>query len=561
MLTYIGAKNLVLDLVLALQNLPAARLLPSPNGRGSLRSDLLRLAPLVDSDDFDLISVTALLKEVVSNARDPILWNTVEDLVTQSTPPPRQLPNLDQTPWLQTTSSFVNSSEYRKDVDDVLKDGLGSSLHIGVPGFYEAFFGDITGLEAAAAAVFTKCRQGNNPLYNEERGWRDWPEGAKEKDVLKWFAEKIETFLDFAEEVGSGPDVRRRPLAQPDQPLPGSTAERKLDVGLVSDPKANEDSKCHWSQILVPGELKSNPDLDRYSKTWRDLARYVREVLTAQDTRRFVLGFTLCGSTMRLWEFDRLGGIASSPFDINRDGLQFVSATLGYLWMNEEQLGFDPTIIESEGMRYIDIVRHDKKERLILSELLKRAPCVAGRATTCWKAYCEGDESKRPLVIKDSWQYPERDEEGERLREATEKGVVNVARYHHHETVCVCDEDDSIRNNVRRGLDITKATNFRTGSMIPPSTRQSRGTSTSTAGRKRSSDHTETSLPPSKRTYSSSPSKDRRNPAEWNRVHRRVIVRDYGKPLHRASSLVAMLAALEGNIEGKRYVEILHCLR
>ena len=47
MLTYIGAKNLVLDLVLALQNLPAARLLPSPNGRGSLRSDLLRLAPLV----------------------------------------------------------------------------------------------------------------------------------------------------------------------------------------------------------------------------------------------------------------------------------------------------------------------------------------------------------------------------------------------------------------------------------------------------------------------------------------------------------------------------------
>jgi hypothetical protein len=165
----------------------------------------------VDSDDFDLISVTALLKEVVSNARDPILWNTVEDLVTQSTPPPRQLPNLDQTPRLQTTSSFVNSSEYRKHADDVLKDELGSSLHIGVPGFYEAFFGDITGLEAAAAAVFTKCRKGNNTLYNEERGWRDWPEGAKEKDVLKWFAEKIETFLDFAEEVGSGPDVRRRP--------------------------------------------------------------------------------------------------------------------------------------------------------------------------------------------------------------------------------------------------------------------------------------------------------------------------------------------------------------
>jgi hypothetical protein len=37
---------------------------------------------------------------------------------------------------------------------------------------------------------------------------------------------------------------------------------------------------------------------------------------------------------------------------------------------------------------------------------------------TCWKAFREGDESKIPLIIKDSWQYPER-EEGKLLREAT----------------------------------------------------------------------------------------------------------------------------------------------
>ena len=47
-------------------------------------------------------------------------------------------------------------------------------------------------------------------------------------------------------------------------------------------------------------------------------ARYVREVFGAQETRRFVLGFTLCGSLMRVWEFDRLGGIASEQFDINK---------------------------------------------------------------------------------------------------------------------------------------------------------------------------------------------------------------------------------------------------
>lgn len=515
---------------------------------------------MVASDGFDLTSITALMEKVIDNAPDPKLWNSIKDLVTQSTPPPRSFPNLDQTPWVQTTSSFVNSSEQRRYVDDIMKDELGSSLYIGVPGFYDAFFGNITGLEEAAAAVFTKCQQGEDPLYNEEHGWRDWPKLSKESDVLKWFAEKIETFMDFAEGVGSGPNIRQRPLAQPDQPISGSTAERKLDVGFVSDPRASKDSKCHWSQILVPGELKSNPDLDRYSKTWRDLARYVREIFATQDTRRFVLGFTLCGTTMRLWEFDRLGGIASSPFDINKEGLQFISVTLGYLWMSKEQLGFDPTIIESEGKRYINIVRHDNNERLILSELLRRAPWVAGRATTCWKAYCEGDELKRPLVVKDSWQYPERDEEGEQLRKATEKGVVNVARHYYHETVCVGDEDDGIRNSVRRRLDITKATNFPRDSLKIQNSRLSRSANTSTDSRKRSFDRTETSLPPSKRTYSSSLSRDRRNPAEWDRIHRRVIVCDYGKPLYKASSLVAMLAALEGNIEGKRHVDISHCL-
>jgi len=44
------------------------------------------------------------------------------------------------------------------------------------------------------------------------------------------------------------------------------------------------------------------------SKAWLDLGTYAREVLATQDTRRFVLGFTLCGLLMRIWEFDRLGG-------------------------------------------------------------------------------------------------------------------------------------------------------------------------------------------------------------------------------------------------------------
>ena len=164
-------------------------------------------------------------------------------------------------------------------------------------------------------------------------------------------------------------------------------AERKLDIGFVSNSSAGKDSKCYWSQILVLGELKSNPSADTASKAWLNLGRYAREVLAAQDTRRFVLGFTLWGSLMRIWEFDRLGGIASERFDVNENGLRFVSTVLGFLWMNQEELGFDPTIITADGWRYIEIERNGNRERLIIDEVMKRAPCVAGRATTCWKAH------------------------------------------------------------------------------------------------------------------------------------------------------------------------------
>jgi hypothetical protein len=57
------------------------------------------------------------------------------------------------------------------------------------------------------------------------------------------------------------------------------------------------------------------------------------------------------------------------------------------------------------------------------------------------------------------------------LREATNKGVINVARYYYHETVRVGGKDDDIRSNIREGLDITKAANYRQeSSMLPPST-------------------------------------------------------------------------------------------
>ncbi|KAI1181733.1 hypothetical protein F5B17DRAFT_243669 [Nemania serpens] len=431
-------------------------------------------------------------------------------------------------------------------MDKALSDELGI-MYVDVPNFYEAFFGTIPELETASQDIFHKCTQETQPLF--QQGWTGWPADAKQDSVLNWLADLVERILLWAQDYKP---TTRRPLAQPDTPLEGSVARRKLDVGFVDDPKADKAAKYHWSHILVPGELKSNPNDDTASKARLDIARYVKEVFTAQPTRRFVLAFTLCGSWMRLWEFDRLGGIASEKFNINQDGQRFVSIILGFLWMDDEALGFDPTIIKSEHQQYIEIRQDTKLERLVLDKAIRSAHSIVGRATICWKAYLEGDKSK-PFVIKDSWQFPERDEEGELLQQATHQEITNVARHYYHETVRIQAKDDDIRDNVRRGLDITRASNYRVGRArnLRALTVEAISRNSSTGSKRSSSQTGGALLPPGKRSRSgsASPTKHNNEPLP-NRIHRRIVLCDYGEPIYKASSRAALLGALEGCIRG-----------
>jgi hypothetical protein len=58
---------------------------------------------------------------------------------------------------------------------------------------------------------------------------------AKQEDVLSWIAQMSEQFANFAEDYTSSQTDRRGSLAQPNKPLQGSTAERMLDIGFVSE--------------------------------------------------------------------------------------------------------------------------------------------------------------------------------------------------------------------------------------------------------------------------------------------------------------------------------------
>ena len=54
-------------------------------------------------------------------------------------------------------------------MDNILKEELGP-LYIGIPSLYKVFFREVEGLKEASAAVFKKCKGGDNLLYTKG-GW------------------------------------------------------------------------------------------------------------------------------------------------------------------------------------------------------------------------------------------------------------------------------------------------------------------------------------------------------------------------------------------------------
>ncbi|KAK0707440.1 hypothetical protein B0H67DRAFT_602766 [Lasiosphaeris hirsuta] len=110
-------------------------------------------------------------------------------------------------------------------------------------------------------------------------------------------------------------DLRRVSEAVFEKYKEGSTADRKLDVNFVNDPKVKKDSKCHWSHILVLSKLKSN-----------------------------------------LTKFDRLRDLISERFDINEDRSRFVFTVLR----------------TKNGKWFIEINHNSSIEYLIINGLIQR---------------------------------------------------------------------------------------------------------------------------------------------------------------------------------------------
>ena len=80
-----------------------------------------------------------------------------------------------------------------------------------------------------------------------------WPQLSHQGPFLQWFMEFQNTALG---------ECSRKYYTSADKALRGSKADRKLDIFLTPADATSPDGKYDWSNVLIIGEHKRNPNED-----------------------------------------------------------------------------------------------------------------------------------------------------------------------------------------------------------------------------------------------------------------------------------------------------------
>jgi hypothetical protein len=229
----------------------------------------------------------SLVESVLSSEPDSTTWSDLEfwiavfDLVSwikTATPPTAFEKSISDTPLRSSSASQRGNEQKHDQVDLRILEELAGRVYYDVGGLHERDF--------------------------EEKAWtnnaRDTYEKSRAQRVARAFASRFDFkwFMKFPDNVFSG--LGRRYYTSANKVLRASEADRKLDIFLTPTDAALQTASTTGQMYLSFGEHKQNPDEDRSTKALVQMAGYTREVFGSQPDRRFVPGFTICGSLMRL---------------------------------------------------------------------------------------------------------------------------------------------------------------------------------------------------------------------------------------------------------------------
>lgn len=544
----------------------AAFYLRSPAGNKNLASGLSRLFTCLQDGDFNYEHYRTLVRLVIQKATDVDIWKAVLDLiatVSRATSPASIPPTSLDTPIKSTSSSQKGSEQTRELVNPRIFEEIRGCTYRGVEGFFVKYFECKDWSDRAD----TICRRVLNP--DSDGNWAQFPDPPTQDAVLAWWFRLQEDLL--SESRGTYYTTASK------ADLTGSKAERQVDLLLRARGESLLRNKHDWTDILVVGELKKPKEKIRTKTTLLQISRCVREVFAAQPTRRFVHAFTVCGTKMEAWVFDRSGPYSSGIIDVYADSRQFFQVLVGYTMMSDEELGLDTFIARDEGGNKSITVKgpgNSEEKKVRLGEMLSYQRAIVCRGTTCFLA----NDGQVEGVAKFSWVSDKRRPEAELLELAGRKNVRGVARIIGHGTItsiadmrCGLTFDDK-RHDFKSAPPSTASSFHQSQPLTEPCRLDIRRKSSS---RKRRSP--DKRLQASKRSRSiNQPSRDTQEENELafsiqsahkpslfdrsgeelydNRVLRCLVISPAGRPIYDYRSPLELLKALRDAIKGHRYL-------
>jgi hypothetical protein len=436
-------------LLSALLGQEAAFYLGSKISNNTIDIELLKLYGLVRSGRYNYQHYRALLQLVVKQASDVDIWNAVFDLIITVSPktPPTSIPvSFDGTPVKSSSASQQGREQTRKLVEARIFEEIRECTYRNVGGFFTKYFEE-KGWTEHTKKIYRAVQD-----RHVNGRWTDFPNPPVQNAVLEWLFRFQEEYLTASRGVYY--------TSENSNDLTGAEASRQLDVFVKPNDKNISKIKHHWKNIEVIGELRES------NKEWRvkllQLCTYMRDIFATQPTRRFVHGFTLLGSTMELWIFDRSGPYSSGVFDIHKKPEQFIRAIAGYTMMSDEELGLDTFMNLNEKYSSITIIEDmtGKERRLQLKvDPIAYQRAIVCRGTSCFRARTLGSKDLQ-YVVKFSWVSDKRRPEVDLLRLARQKEVKGVATlFGHHRITNIAD--------MRKGLKFEKPYAFRNIKLSP----------------------------------------------------------------------------------------------
>ncbi|GJE97364.1 hypothetical protein PsYK624_135800 [Phanerochaete sordida] len=191
------------------------------------------------------------------------------------------------------------------------------------------------------------------------------------------------------------------------------------------EPGALKEFPHRWCNIIVPSEYKLKDTAKDVNESATQILWSLTHIMREDARRRFVFGFSIENTRMRLWFMSRSDIFVSFPErDFTTAIKRLVSFFIRIMWAKPHELGLDSTIVRQPspdahgGVQY-DILVGDKwyRTQRLISAIGAESP--RGRGTRVWEVReldkCGGTETGPSLVLKDSWVDQDRPREAKIL--------------------------------------------------------------------------------------------------------------------------------------------------